>query len=61
LPPKGNWLRDAVWQDPALAAVLTDFKLPLDLDRRRDEVARRLEAQVGPVVHMRPSDYEDAM
>ena len=50
-PTKGNWLRDAVWQDPELAAVLTDVKLPVDLDRRRDEVARRLEAQVGPVVH----------
>jgi len=50
-PTKGNWLRDAVWQDPALAAVLTEVKLPADLDRRRDEVARRLEAQVGPVVH----------
>jgi hypothetical protein len=50
-PTKGNWIRDAAWQDPALAALLTDVKLPADLDRRRDEVARRLSQQVGPVVH----------
>jgi hypothetical protein len=50
-PTKGNWVRDAVWYDPSLAAVLTDAKLPVNLDRRRDEVARLLEAQVGPVVH----------
>ena len=49
-PTRGNWIQDAVWQDPDLAIVLADAKLPADLDRRRDEVARRLEARVGPVV-----------
>jgi len=49
-PTRGNWTQDAVWQDPDLAIVLADAKLPADLDRRRDEVARRLEARVGPVV-----------
>jgi hypothetical protein len=50
-PTKGNWVRDAVWHDPSLADVLVDAALPASLDRRRDEVARRLEARVGPVVH----------
>ncbi len=49
-PTRGNWIQDAVWQDPDLAIVLADARLPADLDRRRDEVARRLEARVGPVV-----------
>ena len=49
-PTRGDWIQDAVWQDPDLAIVLADAKLPADLDRRRDEVARRLEARVGPVV-----------
>ena len=49
-PTRGDWIQDAVWQDPDLAIVLADAKLPGDLDRRRDEVARRLEARVGPVV-----------
>jgi hypothetical protein len=50
-PTKGNWARDAVWADPSLAGALYDLKLPANLDRRRDEVARRLESLVGPVVH----------
>jgi hypothetical protein len=49
-PTRGDWIRDAIWQDPDLAIVLADATLPADLDRRRDEVARRLEARVGPVV-----------
>jgi hypothetical protein len=51
VPVKGNWLREAVWADPSLADVLEGATLPADLDRRRDEVARLLEARVGPVVH----------
>ena len=50
-PTKGNWTRDAVWEDPALADVLAGVTLPANLDRRRDEVARLLQARVGPVVH----------
>jgi hypothetical protein len=49
-PTRGDWVRDAIWQDPDLAIVLADAVLPANLDRRRDEVARRLEARVGPVV-----------
>lgn len=50
-PTKGNWTRDAVWEDPALADILAGVTLSANLDRRRDEVARLLQARVGPVVH----------
>jgi hypothetical protein len=50
-PTKGDWIRDAVWEDPALADLLAGVTLPANLDRRRDEVARLLQARVGPVVH----------
>jgi hypothetical protein len=51
VPAKGNWIRDAIWEDPFLASALSDAQLPKDLDRRRDDVARRLQPLVGPVVH----------
>ena len=51
IPIKGDWKRDAIWEDPFLAGVLSDAELPKDLDRRRDEVALRLQSLVGPVVH----------
>jgi hypothetical protein len=50
-PTKGNWTRDAVWEDSALADVLAGVTLPVNIDRRRDEVERLLRARVGPVVH----------
>jgi hypothetical protein len=50
-PTKGDWSRDAVWFDQALARTLDDAVLPGDLDERRDYVARLLEPQVGPVLH----------
>ena len=50
-PTRGDWIRDAVWEDASLAVTLADASLPADLDRRRDEVARRLASLVGPVVH----------
>jgi hypothetical protein len=50
-PARGNWVRDAVWTDPSLAGALAEFKLPANLDRRRDAVEQRLESLVGPVVH----------
>jgi hypothetical protein len=50
-PTRGNWVRDAVWEDMSLAAVLDGVRLPTNLDRRRDEVARLLETKVGPIVH----------
>lgn len=50
-PVKGNWAREAVWEAASAAIALSDGRLPANLDRRRDEVARRLGASVGPVVH----------
>jgi hypothetical protein len=50
-PTKGNWTRDAVWSDPALARVLEGQPLARKLGERRDQVALLLESAVGPVVH----------
>ena len=50
-PVTGDWSRDAVWYDKALAGTLDDAVLPSSLDERRDFVAQRLESQVGPVLH----------
>lgn len=50
-PAKGDWTRDATWMEPSLAATIAGRTLPRKLDDRRDEVARLLEAVVGPVVH----------
>jgi hypothetical protein len=50
-PSTGNWTRDAAWEDPELAGVLTDRALPSRLNDRREEVARLLEPLVGPLVH----------
>lgn len=50
-PVKGDWARDAVWEDASFAHVLTGQPLPADLSRRRKEVARLLEPSVGPLLH----------
>lgn len=50
-PVKGDWLRDAAWEDPSIAGVTTGQPLPDDLSERRDRVASLLEPSVGPVVH----------
>jgi hypothetical protein len=50
-PSNGDWARDAVWEDTALASTLTGLKLPLRLNQRRDEVVRLLEPTTGPLVH----------
>ena len=49
-PTRGNWQRDGVWEDPALAAALEGHRLPRGLSRRRDAVAELLEQRVGPVL-----------
>ena len=51
LPAEGDWRREGVWVDPALASLLEDHPLPDDLSDRRDELARLLEPAIGPVVH----------
>ena len=50
-PTRGDWSRDARWQDPALANLLAGRRLPRRLDDRRDLVADLLERTAGPVVH----------
>ncbi len=50
-PSKGDWAREAVWVDPALAASLEGATWPRRLDDRRDLVVRRLEPAIGPLLH----------
>ena len=50
-PVEGDWQHDGTWEDPTLAGLLDGRALPPDPSDRRDEVARVLEAEVGPVVH----------
>ena len=52
-PARGNWARVGVWTDPSAAVALADARLPTNLTRRREEVARRLEALGDPVLHNR--------
>ncbi len=49
-PSHGNWQRDAVWEEPVLAAVLRGVRLPGNLNKRRDRVSELLEPQAGPIV-----------
>ena len=50
-PSRGNWTRNATWTDPSAAKVLTGARLPTNLRRRREEVARRLETLGDEVLH----------
>jgi hypothetical protein len=50
-PTRGDWAQEGRWFDEALAGTLQGVTLPSKLDERRDEVARRLEAVAGPVLH----------
>ena len=50
-PTRGNWAREGVWEDPALAGTLDGLRLQSRLNRRRDQVEELLEPIVGPVVH----------
>lgn len=50
-PTRGQWTREGHWEEPAVARFVTSARLPSSLTPRRDEVARLLEPQVGPVVH----------
>ena len=50
-PSRGNWARDAVWEESWLASVLDGRRLPSRLSSRRTEVAELLEPLIGPVVH----------
>ena len=46
----GDWLKDGLWVDPAMSAMLGGRPFPLRLDDRRDEVVRRLEPTIGPLL-----------
>ena len=50
-PTRGDWRRNAVWEDPALAGALDGHRLPRRLKDRRERVARLLEPTTGPLVH----------
>jgi hypothetical protein len=50
-PTKGNWSRDAVWGDPALADILENQTLARKLGDRREQVALLMEDVVGPVLN----------
>ena len=50
-PTRGNWAREGVWEDTALAGTLDGLRLQSRLSRRRDQVEELLEPIVGPVVH----------
>jgi hypothetical protein len=50
-PVRGEWNREARWEDAALDRLLEGLALPTRLSDRRDEVARAFEATIGPVVH----------
>ena len=50
-PTRGNWQRDGVWEDPALAGTLVGRRLPRRLGDRRNALADLLDPLVGPVVH----------
>jgi len=50
-PVKGDWLKDGLWVDPAMSATLGGRPFPVRLDDRRDEVVRRLEPTIGPLLH----------
>lgn len=49
-PTTGNWTRDGVWEEPALAQVLEGRTLPRRLNDRREEVTRLLVPAAGPLV-----------
>ena len=50
-PVKGDWTRQGVWTDKALARVLESYALPRKLSERREQVAFLLERAAGPVLH----------
>ena len=51
VPTAGDWVRDAVWEDPALNGLLNGHTLPKKLDARRDTFVRLLEPVTGPLLH----------
>jgi hypothetical protein len=50
-PVTGDWTKDGVWEEQALAGFLNGQTLPKQLSDRRDEVVRLLTPITGPIVH----------
>jgi uncharacterized protein YbdZ (MbtH family) len=51
-PTRGDWLREARWEDPALARTLNGVRLEATPSLRRDQVAQLLSDATGrPVMH----------
>jgi hypothetical protein len=50
-PLRGNWTRNGVWTEASAVQALGSERLPTNLNRRREEVARRLETLGDPVLH----------
>jgi hypothetical protein len=46
----GDWLKDGQWVDPSMSANLGARPFPTRLDDRRDEVVRRLQPTLGPLL-----------
>ena len=50
-PVKGDWSKQGVWSDPAIATILDGQSLAPKLRDRRDQVALLIERAAGPVLH----------
>jgi hypothetical protein len=50
-PTSGDWVRNGVWEEKALAGVLNGHTLSKRLDDRREQVERLLIPMTGPLVH----------
>jgi hypothetical protein len=50
-PTKGNWTRQATWNDPELAHILDGQPLARKVSDRREQVAALLERAAGPVLN----------
>jgi hypothetical protein len=50
-PTKGDWAREGVWAEPALAHILEGERLARKPADRRQQVALLLERAAGPVLH----------
>jgi hypothetical protein len=51
LPERGDWKRDARWEDASLQELILGHDLPDRLDDRRTELVKLLEPTTGPLVH----------
>jgi hypothetical protein len=50
-PARGDWTRQAVWNDPTIARILDGQPLARKLSDRREQVALLMERAAGPVLH----------